>query len=431
MRFKVLNNDMIKNQKNILKENIKGITLIALVVTIIVLLILAGVAIATLTGDNGILKQADKAKTETTMGKEKEAIGLAYNGAKIEKLGGEITAGDLNTQFTKNGVNATAIGEGTIKVSFPDTNRTYVIDNNGMVSEFEPVVAGGTAKLTVKDNYTDGTNSATIPKGFTVSNIKSEQTISTGLVIYDIPEGEKVEWDSSPNQYNQFVWIPVSEDNYNRTSFGEDLNWGYYKEPDNMANNTIEYENIREQIFKYGGFYIARYESSFFMDDNESIYCKSVPSIKYSEEEWAKTKDNSGMLFNYITWREAMKYSNEMYKDNTDVKSNFLFGTQWDSILKWIEEENNSIIYEEQYGNYTGTLINSGQNTEYSVNNIYDLAGNLREWTQEFQSWSSARIVRGSCYMKNDNSNKMVTREYLRSTVTDSTLGFRVSLTIQ
>lgn len=79
----------------------KGITLIALVITIIVLLILAGITIATLTGDNGILKQADKAKTETTMGEEKEAIGLAYNGAKTEKLGGVITAGDLNTQFTK------------------------------------------------------------------------------------------------------------------------------------------------------------------------------------------------------------------------------------------------------------------------------------------------------------------------------------------
>lgn len=71
--------------------------------------------IATLTGDNGILKQADKAKTETTMGEKKEAIGLAYNGAKTEKLGGVITAGDLNTQFTKNGTKATAGGEGTTK----------------------------------------------------------------------------------------------------------------------------------------------------------------------------------------------------------------------------------------------------------------------------------------------------------------------------
>ena len=120
-----------KKQK--LKES-KGITLIALVITIIVLLILAGVTIATLAGDNGILKQADKAKTETTMGEEKEAIGLAYNGAKTEKLGGVITAEDLNTQFTKNGTKATASGEGTIKVDF-ETGRSYTLDAHGKIEE--------------------------------------------------------------------------------------------------------------------------------------------------------------------------------------------------------------------------------------------------------------------------------------------------------
>ena len=124
----------MKKVKIKLKEQ-KAITLIALVVTIIVLLILAGVTIAILTGDNGILKQADKSKTETTMGEEKEAIGLAYNGAKTEKLGGVITAGDLNTQFTKNGTKATASGEGTIKVDF-ETGRSYTIDAQGKIEEW-------------------------------------------------------------------------------------------------------------------------------------------------------------------------------------------------------------------------------------------------------------------------------------------------------
>lgn len=412
---------MIKKRRN------KGITLIALVVTIIVLLILAGVTIATFTGENGILNRANEAKEKNKQANAEEQVNLAVQASYGED--GKIDINMLNNNL-KNIIGISGLPISTLPNIVSIENGKYIIDENGIVSK--PVESGNRAETTVKNNYEDSAGEfATIPKGFTVSNIESEQAISTGLVIYDIPEGEKVEWDNTLNQYNQFVWIPVSEDNYNTTSFGEDLVWVYYREPDNMANNTVEYEHIREQIFKYGGFYIARYESSFFIDNNDSIYCKSVPSIKCSEEEWAKTKDNNGMLFNYITWREAMQYSNEMYKDNTDVKSNFLFGTQWDSILKWIEEENNSIIYEEQYGNYTGTLINSGQNTEYRVNNIYDLAGNLREWTQEFQSWELARIVRGSCYMKNDNSNKMVTREFLRSTVKDSTLGFRVSLTIQ
>ena len=56
----------------------KGITLIALIITIIVLLILAGISIATLTGENGILTQANKAKEETIIAREKEGISIAF-----------------------------------------------------------------------------------------------------------------------------------------------------------------------------------------------------------------------------------------------------------------------------------------------------------------------------------------------------------------
>ena len=126
-------------QKRMQKSS-KGITLIALVITIIVLLILAGVTIATLTGENGILNQADKAKTETTIGEEKEAIGLAYNGAKTEKLGGEITAKDLNDQFEKNGTKAEAEAAGDmIKVYFYETGRRYTIDAHGKIEEWKDI----------------------------------------------------------------------------------------------------------------------------------------------------------------------------------------------------------------------------------------------------------------------------------------------------
>ena len=67
-----------------MKSN-KGITLIALVVTIVVLLILAGVSISMLTGENGIITQAQKAKEESEIGEEKEAVSIAYSGASIKK----------------------------------------------------------------------------------------------------------------------------------------------------------------------------------------------------------------------------------------------------------------------------------------------------------------------------------------------------------
>ena len=77
---------MMRKQKN--REN--GITLIALVVTIIVLIILAGVSISMLVGDNGIITQAQKAKLDTEIANEKEAVSIAYTGVMIENEGGGV-----------------------------------------------------------------------------------------------------------------------------------------------------------------------------------------------------------------------------------------------------------------------------------------------------------------------------------------------------
>ena len=115
----------------------KGITLIALVITIIVLLILAGVSIAMLTGQNGILTQAQNASTQTEIAEEKEIIGLAYNGAMAENNATEISYSTLNKQFTLSGrTDIHAEGTNPIKVTF-DSGRVYTIDSNGNISEPE------------------------------------------------------------------------------------------------------------------------------------------------------------------------------------------------------------------------------------------------------------------------------------------------------
>ena len=122
-----------KKQK--LKEN-KGITLIALVITIIVLLILAGVTIATLTGDNGILTKTNNAKAQTDEAAEREAIGITYNGAIAETKGGSVTAEGLNSQFSINGTKATATANGDkIKIDF-ETGRSYTINAYGTVEKY-------------------------------------------------------------------------------------------------------------------------------------------------------------------------------------------------------------------------------------------------------------------------------------------------------
>ena len=138
----------------------KGITLIALVVTIIVLLILAGVSIAMLTGNNGILTQGKKAKEETTVGHEKEAVQMAYAGAVAKKLGEEVTAEDVNEQLTTNGENATAT-EGTNKIIVTFTSgKVYTIDQSGKITQKTPAKKGTLAYMYEKAEgctKTDGT----------------------------------------------------------------------------------------------------------------------------------------------------------------------------------------------------------------------------------------------------------------------------------
>ena len=115
----------------------RGITLIALVITIIVLLILAGVSIAMLTGNNGILSQAQKASEETKIAEEKEQIGLAWNGATaVKQAQGAITASDIESQLSQNGVtNAEVSGDIVVKFEDEDgTSRWYKLENVGTIT---------------------------------------------------------------------------------------------------------------------------------------------------------------------------------------------------------------------------------------------------------------------------------------------------------
>lgn len=111
----------------------KGITLIALVVTVVVMLILAGISLNLVLGPNGIVQKAKDAKEMTAIGREKEEIAIAYNGAKIVKEGGEVLAGDLNDQFVMNKTNAIASGRNPIEIEFTESGRTYEIDEQGNI----------------------------------------------------------------------------------------------------------------------------------------------------------------------------------------------------------------------------------------------------------------------------------------------------------
>ena len=117
----------------------RGITLIALVITIIVLLILAGVTIATLTGDNGILTKAQEAKTETEEGEEKEKVKLSAVGALAKDNGGEIKEQYLDEELANNfgekGTDYNLEGSGPFTVTIIESGRSYLINEDGTIEE--------------------------------------------------------------------------------------------------------------------------------------------------------------------------------------------------------------------------------------------------------------------------------------------------------
>ena len=117
-------------------KNEKAITLIALVITIIVLIILAGVSINLVLGNDGIITKAREARENTVVGQEKEQVELAYVSAAVKKLGDSVTDTDLQTELNSSvGNGKTKVtGSKILSVHFYETNHNYTV-NNGTVTK--------------------------------------------------------------------------------------------------------------------------------------------------------------------------------------------------------------------------------------------------------------------------------------------------------
>ena len=154
--------------------------------------------------------------------------------------------------------------------------------------------------------------------------------------------------------------------------------------------------NHRELVEKSGGFYIGRYEASYY--DGKVASKKSTRTDKEYEED----APENGMLWNYVSQEDALRETKNMY---TGI-STLLTGAAWDRTLGWLEETGVVTSFEivgdsSSWGNYsddefsnTTSLINTGEYGETKRNNIYDLAGNLEEWTTEANN-TTLRVVRG------------------------------------
>ena len=408
-----------KKQK--LKES-KGITLIALVITIIVLLILAGVTIATLTGDNGILKKAGDAKTQTEQAKEDENLKIAIAGSY--GTDGKLNLKDLKDNLTNQGIDYDKNNTGfplEVKVN----GEKKKIDANGNIIEsIQSLKTKGTVfkdTTTLEDTYG---NQVTIPKGFKIAD-DSATEVTGGIVIEDATYTNTIG--------SQFVWIPVGtgenaikkenketvEIELGRYDFTKNSDGtittseysGSYTEDTTASHNSSRGNAIAKDIEKFKtsansnhGYYIGRYEAGV-VDYNSSV----STSNSNNETNWTGyTGDNIKLVckkeqqvWNYVTQNKASELSRNMYGSEAKVTSDLINSYAWDTAIVFVQKcgkESNSSTYSRTWGHSsitegmpqaTGTNILTETSKVDKQCNIFDMAGNCLEWTTETYSSSN------------------------------------------
>ena len=279
-----------------------------------------------------------------------------------------------------------------------------------------PISEGGTATPLGENSTIDGQNpiysDPVIPAGFVPVNTTdanwnniSSGSWNNGLVIQD-------------SYGNQFVWVPVDGSN---VKYQKDFTFpsAYSASYSNTIDGTFIYGDESAQINKYHGFYIARYESSFDYN-NGNIRPAVIKSHNYTySTNWSQTRNSTYQyyLWNYINAVDAKKYSESMSNScnyYSNIGTTLITGTQWDTVMTWVKNAGYAVTNDSYaWGNYSYSdfdydypssghkyssinsdgLLNTGATKRNSAKNIYDLAGNLWEWTNE--TFSDISIARG------------------------------------
>ena len=479
-----------------MKRNKSGISLIVLVITIIVMIILAGSVVITLS-NSGIIDKANEAVSASDLNQVQHAATLIWVDAYLdgeENLNEQYIRGEL----AKDGINADKydieVTKGGVKVTLSSIPADW--------------------KASVREVTEDG---EPIPIGFVKSPYANEGTKNTGLVIYaltedEINKGTTTITDSHQTALetrNQFVWVPVDSNNFEtlfkRTAFkGETLSptlrtnyWELVLDANNMPSQNTTNDNISSYVSsrtlqeatamyasvkKYGGFYIARYEvgaSTTFEDssyghiatratkDNISNLSITMGKYPYSAVAWGTSMADETSNNGAVSLARAFYPS-----DSTTygVVSTLTYGVQWDRTLAWWKELNSNIDLTDstEYGVYYDTIISAddlNEGAQYSfcdvntyvfyeyvaatardtgtywlmttgaykkanVYNIYDMAGNLYEWTMEGCSTFS-RVFRGGYFGLNGDDGPVAYRYSYYPVFASYPYGFRPSLYIK
>ena len=391
----------------------KGVTLIALAVTIVVMLILAGVTISVLNGENGIVKQAQKAKEESKIKELKEKVRIDIAGKRVENINGELRVSVLKEILDKYFDN--------VPVETQITSETE-LKAKEEYGKYEMKISDiDVGEITYETSYTifkdvNG-EQVPIPEGYIVSENSDENIVNKGLVVSD-SRGNEYVWisctvDSSSNklQYKRTEWGVEKDGTDNSRAIKDeltlkDIDVTYSKtDTDNGINEEISKEIVaqinaeKESIKKYGGYYIGRYEVG---KDNKTAVIKAEQepyvNIKWSKAyELAKGIGGGEGATTYLcssySWDTAINFIQNTTGKNY-ATSIIGFNGNWKS--QEVKDSSGKVIKPVN----TAQRLNTGLTT--ALCNIYDMGGNVGEFTTELNPGTSETVVlRGGDYYYN------------------------------
>ena len=424
-----------------MKKN-KGITLVALVVTIVVLLILAGVSINLVLGDNGIIAKAKEAQRKSAEATQNDLKGM--NGLVSEMEGALAGSGSGNGGAGGSGTGTKVPAEATAETApyFPDntfTKKEGTIDTGLVIQD-----ASGNEYVWV-----------VVPRTTAVY-------ATTGLGKTTFTDAD---YTSIENDLKEYTKTYRGNTDFSDVYYPDDKNVGWFA--DATAYNNLK-NSMLKSVYENGGFYVGRYEAGIdtTTGTNRTSNTDKNSDGKYTIEGMpAPVSKADAYPYTYVTRTQAQNLASNV---NSGTKtSSLMFGVQWDLMLAFMHNKGNiadSTLTSNSttIGNYkdnswtiknanakysdnkgrtftacpnpfkkesnSSILLTTGADSSFSVQNIYDVAGNVWEWILENTSSTDLPCAsRGGCFSSTGSDSPTI-YFIVPTDGSNYSHGFRVSL---